>query len=254
MSPLADWRDSGAYAVLENAGRPGFAWEWLRRMPAYRAASQAADLGEESVNAAARFGLHRFEPAERGMPDARPIWRAGIDPGVLQADAIRSSSDSGDTFDIAALASLAVYHRDADGREHWLLSDGPRQVRLDIVAGTLTAGPVLLKYHVSGLSRALPQLAALNRLIALSRMGRMPPSLFPFEQRAKRWALVLRTGDALAAGMSQREIARQLFDLGDLPRWRTTAPSWRRRVQRLVEAARLAAGTDPSSWLGGGFP
>ena len=221
-------------------------------MPDYRAACQEASSNRRAGQGAARFGLHRFEPPERRVPDARPIWQTAIDPSVLQATALPCLAGDSDAFDVAALVSLAVCQRnEKNGKEHWLFGDGLWQVRLDIVSGTLTAGPVLLEYHLSGLSRALPRLITLNRLIALSRTGRLPPSLFPVEQRANRWVLVLRTWDALAAGMSQREIACEFFGLGDLPRWRTTAPSWRRRAQRLVEAARHAAATEPYRWLAG---
>jgi|GEM_PF-7120785 len=79
-------------------------------------------------------------------------------------------------------------------------------IRLDVATGTLMTGPVLLEYRMSGLSAALLQLATLNRLIGLSRTGRMAPSLFPLERRAKRWALVLRTWDALAAGMGLMQL------------------------------------------------
>lgn len=254
LPPVADWRDAAQYSVLERAGRPGFAWEWLRRMHAYRTACLAACGETGGLHDAARFGLHRFEPAERGAPDARPMWRAGADPGVLCAYASPCAGGDADAFDVAALASLATFQRGEAGREHWLFGDGLRQIRLDIVTGTLAAGPVQLEYRLFGLSQALPQLTTLNRLIALVLTGRMSSPLFPLERRAKRWALVLRTWDALAAGTAQREIACELFGLGDLPRWRTTAPSWRRRVQRLAEAARYAAGTDPRMWLGGDYP
>lgn len=254
LPAVADWRDGAAYAPLETAGRHGFAWEWLRRMPAYRAAWQAASREQAGQHDASRFGLHRFEPAEKGVPHARPIWRAGVDPGVVRANPYPRAAGDGDAFDICRLASLARCHCGADGSEHWLFSDGLRQIRLDIAAGTLTAGPVRLAYRISGLASARPQIATLQRLIALSREGRMTPALFPLERRAKRWVLILRIWDALAAGMSQRDIACELFDLGDVPRWRITAPSWRRRVQRLVAAARRAAKTDPRAWLTGTFP
>jgi hypothetical protein len=223
-------------------------------MPAYRAACRAAASGGWSRPDPERFGLHRFEPFELGVPEARPIWRAEVDPSVLRADAFPFQAGDAGCLDIAGFASLVAAHRTPDGKEHWLFSDGMRQIRLDLAQGTLTAGPVELTYRLAGLSGALPQIATLQRLIVLSRTGRLMRGQFPPERRAKRWALVLRTWDALAAGMSQREIASELFCLGDMPCWRTIAPSWRRRVQRLVAAARRAAMTEPSLWLQGRFP
>src|SRR3546814_4810065 len=73
-------------------------------------------------------------------------------------------------------------------------------------------------------------------------LGRWPARNPPPERRAERWALMLRVHDAVASGASHRAIAECLFDLGELPRWRVNAPSWRRRVQRLAEAAGQLAG------------
>lgn len=245
--PAADWTRAEPYAPLVRCDRHGFAWEWLRRSSAYRGACGQGE-GEASP---CRFGLHRFEPWNLGCPLARPIWRADTNPAVLTARAVEPSDDP---FDLVPLLPLASCHTDGSGQEHWLLSDGWRQVRLDLVGGTLIAGPVNLRYRLSGLRRAEPQLRTLSRLIGLARNGRFLTSQFPPEQRAARWALVLRVHDALAAGATQRQIAECLFDLPDTRRWRITAPSWRRRVQRLVEAARVAANIDPRWWLQGRYP
>lgn len=245
--PAADWTRAELYAPLARCDRQGFAWEWLRRSSAYREACGQGE-GEGSVR---RFGLHRFEPSELACPIARPIWRADADPAVLTARAVEPSDDS---FGLASLLPLATCHVDGSGLEHWLFSDGWRQIRLDLVGGTLGAGPVKLRYRLSGLRRVEPQLRTLGRLIGLARTGRFLASQFSPEQRAARWALVLRVHDALIAGATQRQIAECLFDLLDTRRWRITAPSWRRRVQRLVEAARIAAKADPHWWLQGRYP
>lgn len=195
---------------------------------------------------AAHFGLHRFEAPDLGFLDARPIWQANADPFVLIADA----GGGDDMFDIARFGTLATCHIDQAG-EHWLISDGYRYLRLDIVGGTLRNRPVHLNFHVDGLTHLVPAITSLTRLVALDRTGRLLPALFPAERRAHRWALVLRTYDALISGASQRSIAQVLFNLDALPRWRIEVPSYRRRVQRLVAAARLYAKTEPRLWLSG---
>jgi len=237
---VADWQWGEDYAPLHRCDRHAFAWEWLRRSPAYQEA-----CGSSLSNDPGRFGLHRFEPVEHSTADARPIWRRSVDPAVLSATAYGCLEG---VFDLRPLKELASCKSDEDGCEHWLLSEGWRQVRLDIVGGTLKAGPVDLHFHVRGLRLAEAQVRALTRLLALVRRGRFLVSQFPPETRAPRWAQVLRVHDALVAGASHREIAECLFgDIG--PRWRITAPSWRRRVQRLAEAARMAASADPRTWL-----
>jgi hypothetical protein len=141
----------------------------------------------------------------------------------------------------------------SDGTEHWLWSDGLRPVRLDVIAGTLCGGPVQLDFRIPGFGAALTRLATIERLTALVRTGRLVPGMFPAEARTQRWALILRTHDALEAGASQRDIAECLFSLDKLSRWRIEAPSSRLRVQRLVAAARMTASVDPRRWLDAGW-
>ncbi|QDC37235.1 DNA -binding domain-containing protein [Sphingobium fuliginis] len=247
----ADWRRAEHYAGLERCGRHAFAWEWLRRSAAYCDACRAAQ-GGAGYNDARRFGLHGFEPADRPTPAARPIWRADTDGAVLTARVADRLDSADDRFDLSRLRALATCQHGDDG-EHWLFSDGWRQVRLDLTAGSLIGGPVRLDYQLSGLASALPHAIALTRLIALSRTGRLNATLFPRERRARRWILALRAHDALAAGASQRDIAETLLGLDRRDNWRVAAPGYRRKAQRLVETVRWMATKDAGFWLRCGF-
>jgi hypothetical protein len=171
--PAADWRNAAHYAALQSCGRHAFVWEWLRRSPSYRAAIPVAGDNGTRCQLAARFGLHLFEDADRIAPSARPIWRADAGPYVLTVEANCGHGD--DLLDVMSFGPLATCHAGSEGREHWLLSDGWRQIRLDVVRGTLRSGPARLEYHIVGLANAVPQVAALTRLIALARTGRLVP-------------------------------------------------------------------------------
>lgn len=248
--PAADWRSAQAYAPLARCDRHGFAWEWLRRSPAYRSACQDDRSPRDDASLAGRFGLHRLEPPGIPWPEARPIWRRAIDDSVLSAVAIPGSAvgTAAEVVDVRSLNTCATCVTDSDG-EHWLLADHGGHVRIDVVGGSLGQDQVGLQFHIMGYPHCHGQIAALQRLVALAELGRWPARNPPPERRAARWALILRVHDAMAAGASHREIAECLFDLGDLPRWRVSAPSWRRRVQRLTNAARRLAACHPSTWL-----
>lgn len=252
--PVADWRCAAHYAGLHNAARPCFAWEWLRRRPAYRIACQTAKDENGGECAAEPFGLHRLEPCEYAVPVARPIWRAEVDPYVLSAAISPRSGKKSELFDVRRLNALATCHRSGEKQEHWLFSDGLRYIRLDCLSGSFAAGPIELDYHISGLAGAMPKVVTLSRLIALARTERIPAALFKNERRAYRWTLILRAADALAVGAHQRDIAEHLLKVGTGRRWRIANPSSRRRAQRLVEAAKRAMEADPRLWLTGGFP
>jgi len=244
--PVTDWCLADYYAQLAQGGHHAFAWEWLRRSEAYR-----AEICDDAGSKAAAFGLHRFESVQNGLGAARPLWRSEIDPFVVNARATKAlGTEVG--ADFTTLTGMATMAASRDG-EHWLWSDGIRQIRLDVLRGTLCDGPVLLEFRIPGagpdISSAVPRLVTIRRLVAFVRNGRLLPQLFPPERRAARWALILRTHDALAAGASQRDIAEQIFGLDSPLRWRIETPSLRRKVQRLVFAARAAAGIDPLAWL-----
>jgi hypothetical protein len=233
-----DWRDAAAYEPLLGADRSLFAWEWLRRDPAYRAAAAAlASEAEGQVPRPDDFGLVAFEPPHLAVPNARPMWRADVHPYVLAADACPPSKES-DTFDLEPLRRLATIVQDDDG-EHLLLSDGLGMVRLDTSLGSITGGPVCLRYGLCGIASAEPPLLTLRRFLGLCRSGRFLRSLHAHEVRARRWVLMLRAADALADGADQREIARVLLSRSVAePAWRSTEPSIRFQVQRLVRSAR----------------
>lgn len=243
---VPDWRDAAAYEPLLQADRSLIAWEWLRRDPAYREAAERAarrigdgvvhDRGEPPE----RWGLHRFERPNAAVPEARPIWCAAVHPLVLRIDAIPFQDE--DSFDLVRFASVSTLHSGPDGREHLLISDGLRAIRIDALAGSLAAGPVELRYRIGGLSSAERPLLSLQRLLALWRRGRFCRSLHPREAKAWRWVLMLRAHDALEVGANQREIALELLSSSAArERWRVEEPSLRSQVQRLVRNARRTA-------------
>jgi hypothetical protein len=241
MGALAHWRSPEPYAALARCDRAMLAWEWLRRDPEYRRASEGCGA------VVCDFGLIAFEDAGVAAPIARPMWRAGMDPAVLVASAAPGSAQHG--FDWRRLGMLARLVPGADGAEHLLISDGWQALRIDIVAGTLRRGPVELHWQLAGLAVA-PQLETLRRLVVVARHGRFGMLVAPTKARtrARKLATLLRVHDALADRASQRDLAETLFGL-DPARWRIEAASYRARVQRLVHAARRTAALGPQAIL-----
>lgn len=245
----ADWKDAGAYAPLLGADRSVFAWEWLRRDERYRAAAIRALVEDREISrgdgvchpGAARWGLHAFEWPYRPGPTARPVWMSDVHPYVLAVTA-HAATAAADAFRLDRLADRATILCGADRREHVLLSDGLRTIRVDVIEGSVAGGPVDLRYQLHGIETAQNPLLSLRRLLALSCGGHFPKTLYPPEARARRWLLLLRAFDALEAGADQREIAARLLSADSLrPRWRSDVPSLRSRAQRLVRGARAMA-------------
>lgn len=250
MPCLADawpnWREEEQYAWLLDAERATFAWEWMRRSDGYRKAFEEARASEEQSvqeQSASLWGLHRFEPPQLRAAEARPIWRREPFPYVLQACA-EQEGPTADRLDLGRFAALATLYRSSGGVEHLLLSDGMHTIRVDVLSGSLQTGPARLRYRLAGLDDIDEPLMVLRRLAALWRTDRFSPALHRHEVRAGRWIAMLRAGDALQSGATQREIAETLVsrDAAE-PRWRISAPTARSRAQRLVRASRdMAAG------------
>lgn len=241
---LPDWRDAASYR-FERLDRPGFAWEWLRRDPAYRAAAIAAQPDGSpgrSDPRAACWGLVAFEDPVLAAPEARPLWRADHDVSVLLADVVAGDAGDRDAMALDRLAGLATVTH-GSGVDHWLLSDGWRRVRIDLRPALPVTTPLCPHWHLAGLASATPGILTLRRLLSVVRTGSFAERFWPRDPRARRWTLALRAHDALAAGQGQRAIAGLLAatDVAG-PRWRVRDPSVRLQAQRLVALARALEG------------
>lgn len=242
---IPDWRDAAAYAPLLAADRTVFAWEWLRRNPAYRAAAMTL---AGSLGAALAWGLHRFEDPNTPAPLARPFWTAQACDAVLRAEAVPVRGTP--ACDLGKVARLLSSHPDPGGGERLLLSDGWRTIRLDLTAGSASSGPTTWRFALAG-PPFLPQLAALHHFDALMREGRFVQGHHPPVPRARRLLMVMRTADALAVGASQREIAAELIHIEALESsWREKRPDLRLQAQRLVRDARAQLAGGYRAFLG----
>jgi hypothetical protein len=185
------------------------------------------------------------EDPARPAPEARIVWDAALDPAILPVRAEPAAADDPDAVALAALAPWLTVVADPEGREHAALSDGRRRIRLDIETGCLAGEEaVTLEYLLRGVRSAQPRLLTLRRLLALVRHRRFVRSLFPDDPQGSRLVAMLRVGDALAAGASQREIALELFGPEAVRRdWNGRSDALRSRLRRLVREARaMAAG------------
>lgn len=230
----ADWRDAEAYAPLLGAERACFAWEWLRRDPAYRGICRAA--GD-----AAAFGLARIEDCEQPALSARPIWLASHYDRV-----VRCSIGVGTPIALDRLG-LDLVSAAGNGCAHLLLSDGLHSLRIDAYGWSGASASMRLRIWLEGVADTEGQLAGIAQLRQLLMRGRLPNGM---ERRAGRWVAALRVHDALAEGASYREIAHTLFGEHSVgPRWWLDTPSWGLRISRLAAASRAALAAGPRPWL-----
>jgi hypothetical protein len=238
-----------AYDALLAAERPAFAWEWLRRSDAYRAAWTAFGPGGIGPSPQA-FGLERFEDPSLGIPVARPVWTAAVAGDVLQARVSDPTANRQERLDLRLLSHLVTVAIGDDEIEHLLLSDGHHSIRIDVLMGTLIGCPAALTYMLHGISGLKGPMVMLERLACLVMTGTFRTERDIPAQRRQRWINELRVADALEAGANQQMIARSLFgpSVGER-RWRLESASYRSRVQRLVFVARETRADPLSRWF-----
>ncbi len=158
-------------------------------------------------------------------------------------EAVPGDRHSPDCFDPRRFGAWLAVERDEDGREHVVIAQGWRRIRIEVESGSIADGrPVVLHYRLAGVASAAPKVLPLRRLIELCRTGRFAGPLFPPDRRVPRWLLALRVHDALEAGASQREIAAVLFGEARVGReWRGGSESLRQQIRRLAGDARYLA-------------
>ena len=179
-------------------------------------------------------GFTFFEAPETGSPSARLLWHARFDPAVLEVEASPTSLNDPCGFDLACLEAVSLVAKGNSGVEYVALSDGYRRIRIDVVAGTLFEGPVVLQHKLAGLAGLSPKILALRRLIALTRTRRFGVSLFPVAPQTARIVAALLVFDGLLAGASHRDIAVSLYNEDRVAaEWNGKSDSMRSRVRRL---------------------
>ena len=243
------WWEAERYAYLADLDGAGWAWEFLRRNTSYAAAYRQAsisDLPRRQLNgpdlhiieaptvptAATAWGLAYLENPALSALDASLFWDPDANPSVLTVHARPAVQSESDGIDLRRLPCKLHILRRSDV-EQVSISDGRQSLQLDVQAGTVLDGPVVLDYQLDLLNETDSKLSSLQRLASLCRTGSFPP--VRTGQRSARWFMALRALDLANSGASQREIAQTLFGARLAEQdWRTRSDYLRNRVRRLI--------------------
>lgn len=228
MAPR-DWRNAADYEDLGDLDLPGFAWEFLRRSPAYRRAFEASALGARPL--APSWGLRFAVDPDLEAPRAQPFWRAEIAP----AHVVALTASPGGGAVAARLTALGVAQRLAVDGLHLRFDGGlqaliPPELAPDRALATACALDAQL----------LVRLAAAGALAR--RLSGLPPqrSSLPALRR-RRLVQMVQALDARAAGAAYRDVAeRVLGRVVEAAAWRTSPT--RDVAIRLCRAARRMMG------------
>jgi len=167
-----------------------------------------------------------------------PIWSAAVDPHVVVARAFPTQPGGVREVDLARETVRMV--RDGSG-EYLLIGRRGLPLRLDVIEGTATAGPVFLHYDLPDDHRLAVRIAIIRTIAGTGPIPCHHPQL------AKRLQ-ALQALDARAAGASLREIADHVLGPGD---WPGDGEHRKSLVRRLVAAGEQMVRAGPRAVLDG---
>jgi hypothetical protein len=135
------------------------------------------------------------------------MWTAAIDPRVLAVRALRPADGHARLFDGRSAGVRMVQGQRC---EHLVIDHGRGTIRLDVIDGTVAAGPVTLRFDLSDDDRLHVQLSAMRAFRGLAPLARSHVQL-------ARRLLALQAVDARDAGASLRETADIVLGPGTWP-------------------------------------
>jgi hypothetical protein len=255
--PHQRWPGDQAYGYLEDIDPAGFAWEWLRRDPAYRrlepAPHRTGPAGVTLIEHAAhpvvtRWGCLNVEDSALPASDGMILWSSALDPSVVRSVAVPAATGQVGAFNLRHFGGSAVLVAGGAGAEHLLIGASSGGLRLDLLEGTLLQGPVMLRYDFSAVGDIEPLLAPLRAFHHFCRTGELSPPLPRKRQRDRRVVDALRTHDALQAGASIRDVGILLFGARRVAEeWGAPGEALKSHSRRMIALARRMAG---GAWRG----
>lgn len=147
------------------------------------------------------------EDPDQSCASVLPMWSAAVDPRVLSVRAMQPSGAHGRLFDGQ---SANVRMLQGPNCEHLAIDRDGETIRLDVIEGSIAAGPVILHFVLADDARLDAQIAAVCTFRSV--VG----ECWSHSRLAGR-LLALQAVDARDAGASLREIANMLLGPGDWP-------------------------------------
>lgn len=219
---------------LIGLSRRGWAWEFLRRDPAYQIAHE--DRDGDPLRIATWGLLHPADPS-RSAIEADVFWRVDDCPEVLPMAFTREPNlPAGYTLKLDGL-SCHVAHAadDGVGRRDILFREQGRTLQLAVFGDGGLSEAQLVVPALNDPHAVMARTASLRRLNDLLYNKTMRSALYPPEGRAARLIKVLAALDGWLTGAPQREIATQMFGAARVEReWNDPGENLKDQVRRAI--------------------
>lgn len=245
------WPEIDTYRWMSTLSSLGWAWEFLRRNPAYMCAynsegGRTSGVGADDTNQAPFWGLLRFENPAVDARHANVFWQLEDCREVLPlaASPMRRGTEA-ITLDLRNLQCRTTVHPfGADQRQDLLFAQDGRFLQLAVFGDTPLEQALLLTPALPSSIYRGSRLLAMRRLTDLVKHGWMRPSLYRRERRAPRLMRVTQALDGWLAEASYRDIGIALYGPARVERdWQDPRDHLRDHVRRAVRYGRdLMAG------------
>ena len=240
------WPLAETYRWMSALSRLGWAWEFLRRNPAYLDAFYAAaratnGSAAERDKRALIWGLLRFEDPALDARRANVFWllEACREVLPLTATPMRRGSETNTLHFDTLQCRTTVCSSSDDQRHDVLFAQEGRFLQLAILGNTPLDEALLLTPALPSANYRDKRLLAVRRLTDLVEHQAIRPSLYPRERRAPRLMRVAQALDGWLAKASYRDIAVALFGPARVERdWRDPRDHLRDQVRRAVRYGR----------------
>lgn len=223
-----DWRNRSHYDYTVSLSRRGWAWEFLRRNPEFRKATQSLKpslVGIDTPSPALKtvslvralrpledWGVVYCDDLDKTAQDAIVFWRPKDCRSVVPVWAIPIDNPSWENrFRLSELqcekAALVAPSRPA----HLLLTDADRAIQLIWNGADMLDDGLLLTAPIELFSRTEQERLTMRRLWHLQQRRRVPRHLFRPHPASERLRMTLQVLDGRLAGASWRQVSVAVF-------------------------------------------
>lgn len=210
--------------------RRGWAWEFLRRNPTFRAQYVNRDVAAEGAD---KWGLLKLEDPDRDARCAQVFWHEADCPSVLPL--ISSECENEPAFDIRKIACKVHIVEISQGKSAVLFLQDGRTLQVMVSGSSTLENATLLTPATVTPGLIATRTASFRRFNDLVHYGYLRQTLYPPEPRAPRLAKVLAALDGSLAELPHREIASLMFSKGRVDQnWGGGLDHMRDQVRRAV--------------------
>jgi hypothetical protein len=206
--------------------RRDWAWEFLRRNPAFRELhattsalsckiggnATAIEISSDQRAALLKWGCIYSDPPDCEATSARVLWDPVVCPEVIQMVAFEEDrAIDAPLFELSSIHCQVTVLATSDSSQYVLFREAAQSLQLLVTGASIERAVHLLSTAIVPPQADKFHFRGLQCFQHLQRTGHIIPDHCAVEPRSPRYAVVLKALDGYLAGESYRDIANALF-------------------------------------------